>query len=152
MGLWAGARGRHTADGVKRMALSGALVMTALLVASPLTAQRATASTVSVRIPPVSQLEVEPLGSAGGEQEIFRIRIRANHAWTLVVRAPADLDPGIWVRVTGEGRPGFRPLAGGATALADGERGETVVEVAYRREDGGTVASLPLVYTLTPVD
>jgi hypothetical protein len=125
-----------------------------VLLAAPLSAQRAATSAVSIRIPTVSQLEVEADETSlesGEWAGVFRIRVRANHAWKLVLTASPDLGETIRVRVGGGSSPFLALAPGEEMAVTTGHRGRTMVEVEYRREGTApTVASLPLVYTLTP--
>lgn len=135
-----------------------ALLMAAVLApawaATPCTAQRTAQSAAFVQVPSVSQLDVvshESLAREGGtEAGVFRIRVRANHPWKVVLSAASGADGEVWVRSSTDGAGSFNRLDAGAEAVvATGGRGLTVVEIEYRREVvEGSVAALPLIYTL----
>ncbi|MFO7893912.1 MAG: hypothetical protein R6U63_09265 [Longimicrobiales bacterium] len=130
----------------------------AVLLAGPLGAQQSATSTAVVQVPSISQLDVashERLAAEAGEQAgVFRIRVRANHAWKVVVTAPVGIDGSVYVRATEHGPVEYRRLDPGAeTVVASGGRGEVLVEVEYRREgDAAVIASAPLIYTLAALD
>lgn len=121
-----------------------------LFVASPLAAQRAVSGGAFVQVPAVSELDVEVGGSAESSG-VFRIRVRANHPWKVVLTAPVDVGGTVWVRVTGAGEAAYRPLEPGLeTVVASGERGAASIEIEYRLEGAraSEVTGVPLTYTL----
>lgn len=127
-----------------------------LFVASPVSAQDAVTGGAFVQVPAVSELDVEAGGSSvvatssGVERSgVFRIRVRANHSWKVVLTAPVGAGGTVWVRASGDVE--YRPLEPGMeTVVASGERGEAVIAVDYRLEGDSVteVAAVPLTYTL----
>lgn len=128
-----------------------------LLAVSPVTAQRTATSAAVVQIPPVSELYVEstvgvPATASEPGAGVFRIRVRANHAWKVTLGASVGAGEGVWIRATGTDGSGeyVRLEPGMETVVGTGGQGEAVLEVEYRVESGAapTVAALPLTYTL----
>lgn len=152
-----GGRGPRRRDISPVWWLCAALVAALAWPSSPVAAQTGMAGAAFVRVPAVSQLDVEPSGGAvvstatGAESTgVVRIRVRANQAWR-VVMATAAGEATVWVRIPGAGGGEYQRLEPGVEmVVAVGERGESVVEMAYRVE-GETTASLtvlPVTYTL----
>jgi len=141
----------------------GALLLFLLLFvpgASPAVAQAVASGSVLVRVPPVAQMEVEPVvssvaqGVSGSEADgAFEIRVRANHGWQVVLAATAESSGTgeLWVRTAGaDGSSEVRRMEPGQSlAVASGARGEAVIRLDYWWE-GGTEASgaVPFTYTL----
>lgn len=119
----------------------------------PLLAQRSAAGEVSVRVPVVSELEVErvaaPAVDDDGAVRVFRLRVRANRRWQVRVTAP-DAERTVWVRTSNAGDAGeYRRLdPGGVVSLATGGRGLVVIEVQCRWQRGAGAPDPALVYTL----
>lgn len=124
------------------------------LLASPAMGQGVARGAVSIQVPAVSQLEVvshESVATAGdAETGVFRIRVRSNHPWKVVLSAASGGEGSVWVRASDDAATYRRLEPGMETVVASGERGVTEVEIEYRRDlAAGTVASsFPLVYTL----
>ena len=139
---------------VLRASVVVAGVLGAILVATSASAQRAVSGGAFVRVPPVSQLDVEtvqrtaPTATDAGVG-VFRVEVRANHAWKVLLAASPGMAGEIRVRdpETGEYR---RLQAGLETVIATGDRGAVVLEVEYRWDPASpdVGASLPLTYTL----
>lgn len=136
------------------VSLAGVLSLAAVaFTASPAAAQHTTQGGAFVQVPAVSQLEVEAVeptaGESGAESGVYRIRVRANHAWRILVTAAAGAEGSIRVR-TGSGSTAYRLEPGREAVIASGERGATVVEVEYQWQPSqARVGSAPpLIYTL----
>lgn len=144
----------HVSGRVLRASMVLAGVLGAVLMASPASGQRAVSGSALVQVPPVSQLDVEtreravPAGT-DTRAGVFRVKVRANHGWKVLLAASPSMGGEIRVRdpETGEYR---RLEAGLETVIASGDRGEVILEVEYRWDPASPEAgaSLPLTYTL----
>lgn len=150
-GRAAGGASGSARRGGRALALLGPVLVAALLLAGPAEAQRSSGGGAFIQVPAVAQLEVEPVAASGGEtgagSGMVRIRVRANHAWKLLVTA-APGGGAVEVRTTGPaGGATHRLRPGSETVVATGGRGSVVIEVEYRG-DPGSEPGLPLTYTL----
>lgn len=159
-------RGVGTDGGWRRLGLLSVVLAGQLLLAgssaSSAAGQQVAAGAAMVRVPPVAHMEVEPLPAAAARtvsssSEVagaFRIQVRANHGWEIVVAAAPAYGGGgtLWVRAAGpDGAGEFRPIEPGAElAVASGGQGESVIRVDYRWEGaaGARTPLTPLTYTL----
>lgn len=141
-----------------RASASAVLLVGMILVAGPASGQRVAMANALVQVPAVSELDVVlavsgTSGETGVESQagVFRVRVRANHGWRLVVATAADAEGTVWVRNAADGSVAYQPLEPGMElGVASGDRGETVLDVEYRIETGtaGSIGSHPLTYTL----
>lgn len=137
------------------------LVGQLLLGVTAASAQQMAAGAAVVRVPPVAQMEVEPiaastvrLASSSQATGAFRIAVRANHGWEIKVAAASA--PGgvgtLWVRVTDRAGGGeFRRVEPGTEVpVAAGGMGESVIRLDYRwvSAAGSETPVAPLTYTL----
>ena len=142
-------------EGRSRAVVGLGLVLAAavLLLAGPAEAQRTSGVSAFVQVPAVAQLDVQPVAVSGGEAGVrsglLRIRVRANHAWKLVVTAVPGAGV-VEVRSSGpRGAATHRLQPGSETPVAAGGRGSVVLEVEYRWDPGTRWTELPLTYTLS---
>jgi hypothetical protein len=88
--------------------------------------------------------------------ETFRVRVRANHRWKVVLSAESGAAAAVWVRtVDGNGASMSQYVEPGADIeVAAGDRGDRVVEVEVRWEASAypSAASLPIRYSLALSD
>lgn len=136
------------ATGASRWPGAIAVLLVALVGASPASAQGSASARVSVEIPPVSYLDVDPM--AGGNDSRTggaQLRVRANHAWRVLVGAPAGASGTFRVRVSGEA--GSQRLAPGREVeLVVGGRGDVAARVEWSWDGAEGAAPPPLTYRL----
>lgn len=138
------------------------------LMAAPAVAQVTAKGQATVRVGQVSLLDVQHHASAavgtpgaagrdaGLRTETYRVRVRANHRWKVVLASESGAATAVWVRtVDGRGASTEQYVEPGASIeVASGDRGDRVVEVEVRWEASAYpgAATLPIRYSLAPSD
>lgn len=138
--------------------------MLASFASTPVVAQETATGRATVRIGQVSELDVAAYGGtlvastepSGMESQVFRVHVRANHRWKVVLAARYDAPAPVWVYTvdsSGATRQ-YRVEAGAEVVVADGSGGERVVEMELRWEASAYTGAgaPPITYTLASSD
>lgn len=153
----------------RAMGLAAMVLSACLLMPAPMAAQATATGQATVRIGEVSRLDVEhepgsavmggpgdPGRDSGLRTETFRVRVRANHRWKVVLAAEPGAATALRVRTLGVSGAGGSQYVepGSAIEVASGERGDRVVEVEVQWQSSAypSAATLPIRYSLASAD